>query len=97
MNPGISEQMLSLRYQELVARGLYEQFVRSVLPPSAGAPTAWTVLKQRLAALPERVRVRLQDEQARPGPWLTPSAVREQAANASSPEPILWLSPYRMP
>jgi hypothetical protein len=54
-------------------------------------------MKQQLSALIVRVRVRLQDVLAGPAPWLTPSAVGEQAASASSSEPMYWLSPYRLP
>ena len=74
-----------------------ERFITSLLPPLAGAPAVWPVMKQQLSALIVRVRVRLQDVLAGPEPWLTPSAVGEQAASASSPEPMYWLSPCRLP
>ena len=93
----MSEQVATLRDQELIVRGLHEQFVASVLPPSAGAPAVRTVLKQQLGALLVRVRVRLQDVHADPGPWLAPDAAGEQGANASSHEPMNWLSPCRLP
>ena len=97
MNLETSELAATLRDQQVVNRGLHEPFVARVLPPSAGAPAVRTVLQQRLGALIGRVRVRLQDVLAGPGPWLTPSAVGEQAASASSPEPMYWLSPCRLP
>jgi hypothetical protein len=97
MNPGTSEQVATLCDQELVARSLHEPIIARVLPPSAGAPAVRTVLKQQLGALLVRVRVRLQDMHASPGPWLALGAVREQGANASSHEPMNWLSPCRLP
>ena len=97
MNPGMSEQVITLRHQELVARSLHEPSVAGVLPPFAGAPPARTVLKQQLGALLVRVRVRLQDVHAGPGPWLAPGAVGERGASASSHEPMYWLSPCRLP
>jgi hypothetical protein len=74
-----------------------ERFITRLLQPVAGAPAVWPVMKQQLSALIVRVRVHLQDVLAGPGPWLTPSAVEEQAASASSPEPRVWLSPCRLP
>ena len=96
MNPGISEQVITLRHQELVVRGLHKPFVAGVLPPLAGAPAARTVLKQQLGALLERVRVRFQDVHVEPGPWPVPGAVGEGGASASSHEPMYWLSPCRL-
>jgi hypothetical protein len=97
MNPEMSEQVATLRYQDLVVRGLHEQFVAGVLPPSAGAPAVLSMLQQQLGALLVRVLVRLQDMHASPGPWLALGAVRERGANASSHEPKNWLSPCRLP
>ena len=74
-----------------------EHFITSLLPPVAGTPAVWPVMKQQLSALIVRVRVRLQDVLAGPGSWLTPSAVGEQAASSSSREPMYWLSPCRLP
>ena len=97
MNPRLIEQVAMLRYQELVALGLHEQFEASVLPTSAGDPTFRIVLKQHLGKVLERVRVRLHDVHAGSGAWLAPGAVGEQAASASSHEPMVWLSPCRLP
>ena len=33
MNPGMCEEVVTLRGQELVGRGLHEQVVASVVPP----------------------------------------------------------------
>jgi hypothetical protein len=87
MYPGLDEMDCGVHHQELVARGLHEQYVRSVLPP------ATMTLKQQLVALLGRILARLQNEQ----PGVTPSVVGERIASASSPEPIRWFSPYRMP
>lgn len=100
MNPGMSDQVAALRCQELIAQGLHDQFVASVLPTSAGAPAVRTVVKQQLGALLLPVRGRLQGVQgvqAGPEPWLTPGTVGTEGASASSPEPIYWLSPCRLP
>jgi hypothetical protein len=97
MSPGVSERAATLHHQELVARGLHEPFVASGLPPSAGAPAVRTVLQRQLGALLVRVRVRLQDVHAGPGPRLAPGTVGEWGASASSHEPIYWLSPCRLP
>ena len=97
MNPGMSEQVATLRDQQLVARRLHELFVASVLPRSAGASAVRTVLKQQLGALLMRVRVHFQDAHAGPEPWLAQGAASERGASASSDEPIYWLSPCRLP
>jgi hypothetical protein len=97
VNPGISDQVVTRRYRQIVARSLCEQFAAGVLPTSAGAPAVRTVLQQQLDALLVRVRARLQDVHAGPGPWLAPDAVGTEGASASSPQPIYWLSPCRLP
>jgi hypothetical protein len=97
MNPGLSERVVTLRDRQLIAWGLHEQFVTSALLPFSGASAVRIVLKQQLGALLVRVRVRLQEVHAGPGPWLAPGAVGEGGANASSDEPIYWLSPCRLP
>ena len=97
MNPGTSELAATLRDQQLVTRGLHEQFVARVVPPLAGVPAVPTVLMQHLGALLVRVRVRLQDLHAGPAPWLSSGAVGEGGANASSHEPVYWLRPCRLP
>ena len=97
MNSGMSEQMATLRYEELVGRNLHEEFVASVVPPLADTFAVRTVLKQQLGALLVRVRVRLKEVHAGPGPWLAPGAASEWEANASSHEPTFWLSPCRLP
>jgi hypothetical protein len=97
MNPGMSALAATLRDQQLVTRGLHEPLVARVVPPLAGVPAVRAVLKQHLGALLVRVRVRLQDLHAGPAPWLSPGAVGEGGANASSHEPVYWLSPCRLP
>ena len=97
MDPEMNEQVATLRDQELVVPGSNEQFVASVLAPSAGALAIRTVLQQQLGALLVRIHVRLQDVHAAPGPWLAPGAVGEWGASASSHEPMYWLSPCRLP
>jgi hypothetical protein len=97
MNPGMSEQVATLRYQQMVAWRLQGQFVASVLLPLGGAPAVRTVLKQQFGALLMRVRVRFQDVHAAPEPWLAQGAVSERGARTSSDEPIYWLSPCRLP
>jgi hypothetical protein len=97
MNPGMSALAATLRDQQLVTRGLHEPLVAGVVPPLAGVPAVRAVLKQHLGALLGRVRVRLQDLHAGPAPWLSPEAVSEGGANASSHEPVYWLSPCRLP
>jgi hypothetical protein len=97
MDPGMSEQVMTLRHQQLVARDLREQFVASVLPTVAGTFAVRTLLKQKLGALLVRVRVCLQVVHVGPEPWLMPGAVSEQGASSSSHEPMIWLSPCRLP
>ena len=97
MNLGMSELAATLRDQQLVTRGLHEQFVARVVPPLAGVPAVPTVLMQHLGALLVRVRVRLEDLHAGPRPWLAPGAAGERGASASSDELIYWLSPCRLP
>jgi hypothetical protein len=57
-------QVAMLRNHELVARGLDEQFVASVLPPFTSTPAVVTVLRQRLGMLVVRAGQRLQGVQA---------------------------------
>src|SRR3954449_7093098 len=57
-------QMTMLRNQELVTRGLQEQFVASVLPPSTSTPAVVTVLRQQFGALLMRAGQRLQSGHA---------------------------------
>jgi hypothetical protein len=57
-------QMVMHRNHEMVARGLHEQFVASVLPASTGTPAIVTVLRQQLGLLVVRVGQRLQSEHA---------------------------------
>ena len=97
MNLGMSELAATLRDQQLVTQSLLEQFVARVAPPLAGVPAVRPVLMQHLSALLVRVRVRLQDLHAGPAAWLSPGAVGEGGANASSHEPVYWLSPCRLP
>jgi hypothetical protein len=91
MYPGLDEMDRGVHHRELMARGLHEQYVRSVLPP------ATMTLKQQLVALLGRMLVRLQNEQPGPETCVPPSLVGQRTASASSPEPIPWLIPYRMP
>jgi hypothetical protein len=97
MNPEMCEEVATLRDQQLVARGLHEPFVASVLPQLAGPPAARIVLKQQLGALLVRVRVRFQGVHVGAGPRPVPGAVGEWGASASSHEPMYWLSPCRLP
>jgi hypothetical protein len=60
MEPGLNEQVATLRYHEFVARELHEQFVASVLPPSASTPAIVTVLRQQLGTLLVRAGQRFQ-------------------------------------
>lgn len=91
MYPGLDEMDCGVHHQELVAKGLHEQYVRSVLPPAA------MTLKQQFVALLRRILARLHNEQPGPETCVTPSPVGERTASASSPEPVPWLIPYRMP
>jgi hypothetical protein len=97
MNPGMCEEVVTLRGQELVARGLHEQVVASVVPPRAGVLSVRTGLKQHLGKVLVRVRVRLLEANTGPRPWLAPGAVYGEGERASSHEPIYWLSPCRLP
>jgi hypothetical protein len=97
MNHRMFEQVATLRDQQLVTRSLHEQFVARVVPPLADVPAVLSMLQQQLGALLVRVRVRLQDLHAGRAPWLSPGAVGERGANASSDEPVYWLSPCRLP
>jgi hypothetical protein len=60
MEPELSEQVARLHYQELVAKGLHEQFVARVLPPSASTPEVVTELRQQLGMFLVRAGQRLQ-------------------------------------
>jgi hypothetical protein len=51
MHPGFHEQAALLRYQELVDQGMREQFVASVLLPSANPPAVMTVVRRQLGTL----------------------------------------------
>ena len=97
MNPGMCEEVVTLRGQQLVARGLHEQVLASVVPPPTGALVVRTVLKQHLGKVLVRIRVRLQNVHADPAPLLTSGPVSGEGASASSNEPIYWLSPCRLP
>jgi hypothetical protein len=97
MNPELCEEVVTLRGQELVGRGLHEQVVASVVPLRTGVLAVRTVLKQHLGKVLLRVRVRLQNVHADPAPRLTSGAVGGEGASASSHEPIYWLSPCRLP
>ena len=97
MNPGMSEPVAPRRYRQIVARSLCEQVVASAVPPRVGALAVRTVLKQQLGKVLVRVRVRLQNVHADSAQSLTPDALGTEGASASSPEPIYWLSPCRLP
>jgi hypothetical protein len=75
-------QMAMHRNHEMVARGLHEQFVASVLPPSAGTPAIVTVLRQQLGMLVVRVGQRLQSEHAVARESLGTVAIAERGAIA---------------
>jgi hypothetical protein len=97
MNPGMCEEVVTLRGQQLVARGLHKQDVASAVPLRTSVLAVRTVLKQHLGKVLVPVRVRLQNVPADPAPRLTPGAVGGEGASASSHEPIYWLSPCRLP
>jgi hypothetical protein len=97
MNAGTCEEVATLRDQQLVARGLHDPFVARVLRQLAGRLAAWTVLKQQLGALLVRVCVRFQGVHVGAGRRPVPGAGGEWGASASSHEPMVWLSPCRLP
>ena len=57
-------QVAMRRNHEMVARGLHEQFVAGLLPPSTSTPAVMTVLQQQLTMLVVRVGQSLQSERA---------------------------------
>jgi hypothetical protein len=97
MNPGVCEEVATLRDQQLVARGLHEPFAASVLPSLTRPPAARAVLKQQLGAFLMRVRVGFQGVHVGAGPRPAPGAGSEWGLGASSHEPMYWLSPCRLP
>jgi hypothetical protein len=97
MHQGFHEQAAILRYQELVDTGMREQFVASVLPPSANTPAAATVLRRQLGTLRVWTAQRLQGVRTLTRERFTPVSPGEQGAITASDEPLRWLSPYRLP
>ena len=75
-------QMVMHRNHEMVARGLHEQFVASVLPPSTGTPAIVTVLRQQCGALLMRAGQRLQSGHAVARESLSTVATAERGAIA---------------
>ena len=57
-------QLAMRRNHEMVARGLHEQFVAGLLPPSTSTTAVMTVLRQQLRMLVVRVGQRLQSKHA---------------------------------
>jgi hypothetical protein len=75
-------QVTMLRNQELVTRGLHEQFVASRPPPSTSTPALVTVLRQQFGALLVRTGQRLQSGHAIARESLGSVATGEPAAIA---------------
>jgi len=80
MSRGMSERVATLRYQQMVPRGLHEPFVANGLQPFTGAPTVRAVLKQQLGGLCVRLLVRLHEVRVGPRPWLAPDPVGGEGA-----------------
>lgn len=91
MHSGLRELVCGVHFEELVASGLREQAVNRALSP------ARMTRKQHLAALLGSIRARLHDEQTGPETGGMPAVDRDRSASGSAPEPVPWLSPYRMP
>ena len=86
MYPGVNEidcEVAMLRHRELVARGLYEQHIATVLSQSAMTPVVLTTIRKQLGEVLERVGVRLQGLPAATRKSLGPVSTGEQSAIAT--------------
>jgi hypothetical protein len=86
MYPGVNEidcEVAMRHHRELVARGLREQHIATVLPQSAMTPVVLITIRKQLGEVLERVGVRLQGLPAATRKSLGPASTGEQRAIAT--------------